>query len=50
MKVCSMTPYWIDRSTATSNDLDLDGLFLLTGMYVYECLYIYVYIYIYICM
>lgn len=31
MKVCGMSPYWIDRSSAIPNDLDLDGLFLLTG-------------------
>ena len=31
MKVTGITPYWIDRYTATENDFDLHGLFLLTA-------------------
>ena len=26
-----LTPYWLDRNVATGNDLDLEGLFLLTA-------------------
>ena len=31
MKVCGLSPYWIDRSRAALNDFELDGIFLLTA-------------------
>ena len=31
LRLLGMTPYWIDRTMAVKNDVDLDGVFLLTA-------------------
>ena len=31
LRLLGMTPYWIDRAMAVKNDVDLDGVFLLTA-------------------
>jgi hypothetical protein len=31
MKVAGLSPYWIDRSLSKQNDLELEGIFLLTA-------------------